>query len=508
MILVFDFGSQTTHLIARRVRDLGVYSEIVSYKTKASQLKKRKDLEGIILSGGPAATYIPDSFTVDKQVFELGVPVLGICYGMQLMGQLLGGRVKLGKDKEFGRVKVSLGKNRLFKNISGQQNVWMSHGDQVVKLPQGFKAGGRSRYAKHIAMADEKRNLYGVQFHPEVEHTDKGQVMLKNFVIDICKAKKTWSRGQWLKKEIERIKNEVGEDRLICGLSGGVDSSTAARMVYKAVGKQLRCVYVDTGLMRLGETEQVEKDFKKLFDKSLVVIKAEKEFLKRLKGVTDPEEKRRRIGELFIRLFEKEAKKWGGVKWLVQGTIYPDVIESAKKHDTAEVIKTHHNVGGLPAKMGLGLVEPLRDLYKDEVRQIAEKLGMPDSMVWRQPFPGPGLGIRIRGKVTKERLDRLRQAEAILQEEMGKIMKPKETWQTFAVYVALKTTGVKADERSFEEMIAIRSLISSDAMTADWTRLPYDLLAKVSTRIVNEVGGINRVVYDITTKPPATMEWE
>jgi len=491
MILVFDFGSQTTHLISRRVRDLGVYSEMVSYKTKASQLRKRKDVEGIILSGGPAAAYIPDSLTVDKQVFELGVPVLGICYGMQLMGQLLGGRVKLGKDK-----------------VRSQQSVWMSHGDQVIKLPTDFKAGGRSRYAKHIAMADEKRDLYGVQFHPEVEHTDKGQMMLKNFVIDICQAKKTWSRGEWLKQEIEKIKNEVGEDKLICGLSGGVDSSTAARMVYKAVGKQLRCVYVDTGLMRLGETEQVEKDFKKLFGKNLVVIKAENQFLKRLRGVIDPEEKRRRIGELFIRLFEKEAKKWGGVKWLVQGTIYPDVIESAKKHDTAEVIKTHHNVGGLPAKMELGLVEPLRDLYKDEVRQIAKKLGLPESVRWRQPFPGPGLGIRIRGEVTKERLERLRQAEAILQEEMGKIMKPKETWQTFVVYVPLETTGVKADERSFEEMIAIRSLTSSDAMTADWTRLPYDLLAKVSTRIVNEVTGINRVVYDITTKPPATMEWE
>jgi len=508
MILVFDFGSQTTHLIARRVRDLGVYSEIVSYKTKASQLRKRNDIEGIILSGGPAATYIPGSFTVDKQVFELGVPVLGICYGMQLMGEVMGGKVKLGKDKEYGRVKVSLERNRLFKGISGQQNVWMSHGDQVVKLPKGFKAGGGSRYAKNIAMADETKGLYGVQFHPEVEHTDKGQEMLKNFVIDICKAKKTWSRGRWLKAEVEKVKNEVGGDKLICGLSGGVDSSTAARIVYKAVGRQLRCVYVDTGLMRLGETEQVEKDFKKLFGKSLVVIKAEKEFLKRLKGVTDPEEKRRRIGELFIRLFEKEAKKWGGVKWLVQGTIYPDVIESAKKHDTAEVIKTHHNVGGLPAKMGLGLLEPLRELYKDEVRQIAKKLGLADSVVWRQPFPGPGLGIRIRGEVTKERLERLRQAEAILQEEMGKIMKPKETWQTFAVYVPLPTTGVKADERSFEEMIAIRSLTSSDAMTADWTRLPYDLLAKVSARIVNEVGGINRVVYDVTTKPPATMEWE
>jgi len=508
MILVFDFGSQTTHLIARRVRDLGVYSEIVSYKTKAEDLRRRKDVEGIILSGGPATTYERGSFTVDKQIFELGVPVLGICYGMQLMGQLLGGKVKLGKDKEFGRVKVSLEKNRLFKGMKSQQSVWMSHGDQVVSLAKGFKTGGQSRYVKYAAMADEVRRIYGVQFHPEVEHTDKGRVMLKNFVIDICQAKKTWSRGQWLKQEIEKIKNEAGKDKLICGLSGGVDSSTAASLVYKAVGKRLRCVYVDTGLMRLGETEQVEKDFKKLFDKSLVVVKAEKEFLKGLKGVIDPEEKRRRIGEMFIRLFEKEALRWGGVKWLVQGTIYPDVIESAKKHDTAEVIKTHHNVGGLPAKMGLGLVEPLRELYKDEVRQIAKKLGMPESMVWRQPFPGPGLGIRIRGEVTKERLSRLRQAEAILQEEMGKIMKPKETWQTFAVYVPLKTTGVKADERSFEEMIAIRSLTSSDAMTADWTRLPYDLLAKVSTRIVNEVTGINRVVYDVTTKPPATMEWE
>ena len=508
-MIVFDLGSQTTHLIARRVRDLGVYSEIVGYRTKARELRKRKDIEGIIISGGPATAYQPGAFSIDKQVFELGIPVLGVCYGMQLMGQLLaGGKVKPGKEKEFGGVRVNLKTSQLFKGITGEQSAWMSHSDQVVKLPKGFTGTGSSRYIKYAGMADEKKGLYGVQFHPEVEHTDKGRQMLKNFLFEICRAEKTWRQDQWLKEEIERIKKQVGKDKVIGGLSGGVDSSTAAAMVYKAVGDQLRCVYVDTGLMRLNETEEVEREFKKYFGKSLIVVKAEKEFLRVLKGVSEPEEKRRRIGELFIRIFEKEAKKWGGVKFLVQGTIYPDVIESAKKHDTAKAIKTHHNVGGLPVKMDLELVEPLKDLYKDEVRRVAKKLGLGESIVWRQPFPGPGLAIRIRGLVTKERLKRLRQAEAILQEEVGKVMKPKETWQTFAVYVPLKTTGVKGDERSFEEMIAIRSLTSSDAMTADWTRLAYDLLAKVSSRIVNEVVGINRVVYDVTTKPPATMEWE
>lgn len=508
MIVVFDLGSQTAHLIARRVRELGVYSEMVSYRTTAKELRRIRDLEGVILSGGPASIYEKGSPGIDKNIFKLGVPVLGICYGMQLMGQELGGKVKSGSEKEYGGVTVKLKKGKLFAGVSGRYKVWMSHGDQVVKLPKRFKHLGESRYTKNIAMADEKRQLYGIQFHPEVVHTQNGTKILRNFVMGICKAKKRWTQGRWFKQQIQKTKEQVGQGKVICGLSGGVDSSTAAAIVYKAIGKQLRCVYVDNGLMRMGESEQVEQDFKKFFGKSLIVVRAEGLFLRALKGVDDPEKKRKIIGELFIRTFEKEAKKWGRVKFLVQGTIYPDVIESAKKHDTAEVIKSHHNVGGLPRTMDLELVEPLRDLYKDEVRRIAIKLGLPERLVWRQPFPGPGLAIRIRGLVTKQRLDRLRLADSILQEEAKKFKLPKEIWVTKAIYVPLKTTGVKGDGRSFEEMIAIRSLTSTDAMTADWTRLPNDLLAVVSSRIVNEVPGINRVVYDITTKPPATMEWE
>jgi GMP synthase (glutamine-hydrolysing) len=508
MIVVIDFGSQTTHLIARRVREFGVYSQILSHKTKTSQLKKIKDLEGIILSGGPDSAYLDKSLKIDKKIFKLGIPVLGICYGMQLMGKVLGGKVASGFKKEFGGVKVSLDKLLIFKGLRKKQDVWMSHGDQVVKLPKGFKAGGKSKHTKHIAMADEVKRLYGIQFHPEVVHTNNGLEILRNFLFEVCQAKKTWSQGKWIGEQIDKVKEQVGKDKVICGLSGGVDSSTAAAMVYKAVGNQLKCVYVDTGLMRMNESDQIIKDFKLFFKKALIVVKAEKQFLTALKGVESPERKRKIIGRLFIRIFEKEARKIGGVKFLAQGTIYPDVIESAKKHDAARVIKSHHNVGGLPKKMDFSLVEPLRDLYKDEVRRVAKKLGLPKSIVWRQPFPGPGLAIRIRGLVTKQRLNRLRQAEVILQEEIGKFNLSKDIWVTQAVYVPIKTTGVKGDGRSFEEMIAIRSLTSTDAMTADWTRLPYDLLAKVSSRIVNEVPGINRVVYDITTKPPATMEWE
>ncbi len=508
MIVVVDFGSQTAHLIARRVRELGVYSEIVSYQGALKKIKSMEKVEGIILSGGPATIYFKDALTIESEAFELGVPVLGICYGMQVMGHELKGKVKQGSAQEYGGVKARLNSCKLFKGITGVQRVWMSHSDQVVKLPKGFKAVGNTKNTKNIAMSDEKRNLFGVQFHPEVNHTENGMKILKNFVFGICESQKNWDKAKWLRREIKDIKKTAGSDRVICGLSGGVDSSTAAAMVYKAIGKQLKCVYVDTGLMRMNETEQVEKDFKKMFSGSLVIVKAEKQFLKALKGQIDPEKKRMIIGELFIRIFEKEAKKWGKVKWLVQGTIYPDVIESAKSHDSAKVIKSHHNVGALPERMDFKLIEPLKDLYKDEVRVIAKKLGFEKHIVWRQPFPGPGLAIRVRGEVTKERLDRLRTAEAILREEMLKYLKIEDTWQTHAIYVPIKTTGVKGDERSFEEMIAIRSLESKDAMTGDWTRLPYEMLAKVSSRIVNEVKGINRVVYDITTKPPGTVEWE
>jgi GMP synthase (glutamine-hydrolysing) len=459
-------------------------------------MEKNKELEGIILSGGPSFVNLPDSPTIDKAVFSLGVPVLGICYGMQLMGKLLGGKVGRGKAKEFGIVKANLKPSILFSGIAGKQPVLMSHGDQVLKLPIGFINLGSSRDVFNAAMS--KDNLLAIQFHPEVVHTRAGKKILENFIFKICHARRVKNKDLWLKSQIQLIKEKVGRDKIVCGLSGGVDSATAAVIVYKAVGKQLKCVYVDTGLMREGETEEI----KKYLGKSLKVVYAQKLFLAALKGVNEPEKKRKIIGKMFIRIFEKEAKKWGA-KWLVQGTIYPDVIESAKKSDAAQTIKSHHNVGGLPEKMNLKLIEPLRELYKDEVRVLAKKLGLAKNIIERQPFPGPGLAIRIRGEVTRARLNRLRQADKILQEEIK-----QPTWQTFAIYVPVKTTGVKGDGRSFEEMIAIRSLTSRDAMTADWTRLPYELLAQVSARIVNEVKGINRVVYDITTKPPATMEWE
>lgn len=502
MITVVDFGGQTCHLIARRIRELGVDSRVVPFHFSIRSWQKVSSLEGIILSGGPSFVNLPDSQTIDKAVFNLGVPVLGICYGMQLMGKLLGGKVGRGKAKEFGIVQANLKKSILFDGAAGKQPVLMSHGDQVLKLPPGFINLGSSKDVPNVAMS--KDNLLAIQFHPEVVHTPAGKKILKNYLFKICKAKRVINKDLWLKSQVQLIKESVGQDKVICGLSGGVDSTTAAAIVNEAIGKQLKCVYVDTGLMREGETEEI----KKYFGKNLIVVQAQKLFLAALKGQTDPEKKRKIIGKLFIRIFEKEAKKWGA-KWLVQGTIYPDVIESAKKpsgggrHDAAVTIKTHHNVGGLPEKMKLQLIEPLRELYKDEVRQAAKKLGLAKDIINRQPFPGPGLAIRIRGEVTKTRLERLRQADKILQQEIK-----EKAWQTFAIYAPVKTTGVKGDGRSFEEMIAIRSVSSRDAMTADWTKLPYELLAKVSSRIVNEVKGINRVVYDITTKPPATMEWE
>lgn len=419
---------------------------------------------------------------------------------MQLMGKLLGGKVGQGKAKEFGVVAGNLKPYPLFSGCAGQQPVLMSHGDQVLKLPPGFINIGSSRNVKNAAMA--KDNLSAVQFHPEVVHTKNGMKILSNWLFNIVKIKKSREKFNYLNNQIQLIKQQVKTDKVICGLSGGIDSATAAKIVEMAVGKQLKCVYVDNGLMRTGETDQIKKTFPEA-----VIVRAENKFLSALKGVIDPEKKRKIIGELFIRIFETEAKKWRA-GWLVQGTIYPDVIESAKKHDAAETIKSHHNVGGLPEKMKLKLIEPLRDLYKDEVRRLAKKLGLPQKLIDRQPFPGPGLAVRIRGEVTQLRLQRLRQAEQILQDEAKKFTLPEGIWVTEAIYVPLPTTGVKGDGRSWDEMIAIRSLTSVDVMTADWTRLPYELLAKVSTRIVNEVPGINRVVYDITTKPPATMEWE
>ncbi len=508
MILIIDFGSQTTHLIGRRIRELGVPSEIVIPKNALSNVLRLKP-KGIILSGGPASTYGENALLVDKKIFELGIPVLGICYGLEVMGQMLGGKVAPGKKKEYGSTNFTLLKdNSLFANWENNKKtftVWMSHFDQVVKPPIGSTIAGSTPDVPVAAFADEKNKQYGIMFHPEVHHTEYGNQILSNFIINICgevQQKRKINTSQL----IEKIKSEIGDQKAVCALSGGIDSAVAAVLTHKATGERLTCLYVDTGLMRLGETEQILETFKKHFKLKLQIIHAEKIFLAALRKVVDPEEKRKIIGETFIRVFEREAKKLGA-KYLVQGTIYPDVIES-KGTEHAHKIKTHHNVGGLPEKHGFKIVEPLRSFYKDEVREIARELNFPKEIIHRHVFPGPGLAVRIIGEVTKKKLDILRKADAIVVQELKKSGLYNGIWMGFAVLAGIKTTGVAGDERKYGETIALRIIESKDTMTADWVRLPYDLLAKISSRIVTEVYEVVRVVYDITTKPPATMEWE
>lgn len=513
-ILVFDFGGQTAHLICRRVREMGVYSQLVPHSISLSSLRQNHRLRGLIFSGGPASTYDSGAPDIDPNILGSGYPMLGICYGMQILARMLKGKVKRQLRKEFGgqRLRI-LKRSSLFSKLPEKTRVWMSHGDVVEKLPAGFETIGETTNTSIAAMQNLPTLQFGVQFHPEVGHTSRGKEILKNFVFGICRAKKDWDYGQFIKEEIAAIRNLIGDKQAICGLSGGIDSATAAALVYRAIGERLISVFIDTGLMREGEREEVVAEFQGYFQGSLVVVEAGKEFLGKLRGISDPERKRRAIGETFIRIFEREAIRQvpsKPIKFLVQGTIYPDVIESAgSKYDTAPMIKSHHNVGGLPRYHSFTLVEPLRNLYKDEVRGVAKGLGLPRRMIWRHPFPGPGLAIRIRGKVTGKRLARLRLADRIVEEELRKSkVSMRDSWMTFPIYVPLPTTGVKGDGRAFEDMIAIRSLVSRDAMTAEWSRIPYSLLAKLSARIVNEVPGVTRVVYDITTKPPATMEWE
>jgi GMP synthase (glutamine-hydrolysing) len=506
-ILVVDFGAQYAQLIARRVREAHVYSEIVPHTITAAEVAARRPA-GLIFSGGPASVHVDGAPLIDAGVYELGVPVLGICYGAQLIALQLGGEVARTGRGEYGRTTLeTFGASVILGDgPPSEEPVWMSHFDTITRAPDGFHVPARTPDTPAAVLEHEGRRIYGVQFHPEVAHTPRGQEMLKQFLFAVCECRPTWTMASIIETSVEAIRSQVGSERVICGLSGGVDSSVAAAIVHKAVGPQLTCVYVDTGLMRAGESEQVVDTFHRHQGIELVHVKAADRFFEGLAGVTDPEDKRRAIGELFIRVFEEAAGGLSDARFLVQGTLYPDVIESGTKH--AARIKSHHNVGGLPEDMDFELVEPLRSLFKDEVRHVGEQLGLPEEIVWRQPFPGPGLGVRIIGEVTREKVETLQQADAIVREEVRRAGLERELWQAFAVLADIRTVGVMGDERTYAHPIIIRAVTSDDAMTADWARLPYDLLERLSSRIINEVPGVNRVAYDVTSKPPGTIEWE
>ena len=507
-ILVLDFGSQYTQLIARRVRECRVYSEIYPYNMDIEKIRAFNP-KGIILSGGPSSVYSEDAPIPDREIFNLGIPILGICYGMQLMAYLLGGQVSKAQRREYGRAEIIIDDDRdLLWGVSDRSVVWMSHADKIDKCPRGFVPIAHTDNSPIAAMADFQRRFYALQFHPEVVHTVEGRQIIQNFVIDICKCSPTWKMSSFIEWATEDIRKQVGSGKVICALSGGVDSSVTALLVHRAIGDNLTCIFVDNGLLRKGEADKVIDTFERHFHIRLDAVDARERFIDKLRGITDPEEKRKIIGQEFIKVFEEEAKKIEGVEFLAQGTLYPDVIESVSFKGPSATIKSHHNVGGLPEVMKLKLIEPLRELFKDEVREIGEELGLPEEICWRHPFPGPGLAIRCLGEITERKLDILREADAIVLEEIKKAGLYREIWQAFAVLLPVRTVGVMGDERTYDYALTVRAVVSLDGMTADWAKLPHELLSRISNRIINEVQGINRVVYDITSKPPGTIEWE
>lgn len=506
MIVVLDFGSQYNQLITRRIREFGVYSELHPHTITAAEIKEMNP-KGIIFSGGPNSVYDEGAFRCDEEIFELGLPILGICYGMQLMTMHFGGKVEKAKNREYGKALLTLhNQNTLFEGTPGEQVVWMSHGDLVTMSPPGFSVDGVNPSCPIAAMSDESRKLYAVQFHPEVRHSMYGNDLLKNFVFKVCGCEGNWSMENFIEIEMEKIRQQVGDKKVLCALSGGVDSSVVAVLIHKAIGDQLTCIFVDHGLLRKGEAEGVMKTLADGFNMNVIKVDAKDRFLSKLEGVSDPEQKRKIIGNEFIYVFDDEAEKLEGIEFLAQGTLYTDIIESGTA--TAQTIKSHHNVGGLPEDMQFSLIEPLNTLFKDEVRALGTELGMPDEVVWRQPFPGPGLGIRVLGAISEEKLEIVRESDAILRDEIKKAGLDREIWQYFTVLPDIRSVGVMGDARTYDYTIGIRAVTSIDGMTSDWARIPWDVLEIISTRIVNEVDHVNRVVYDITSKPPATIEWE